>query len=156
MISGLPWDVAVIGAGPAGSAAAYHLAAKGRRVVMVDRSVFPRDKACGDGLTRTSVELLADLGVLEKFKSSTAITGAQLINRGGTHHNAPYRPRGPGRPGYGLVVPRIELDNILRKHAMAAGADVVYQATFFDGKWVGYADFLLRVERPDPESRGSR
>jgi flavin-dependent dehydrogenase/geranylgeranyl pyrophosphate synthase len=91
---------------------------------MVDRSVFPRDKACGDGLTRTSVELLADLGVLEKFKSSTAITGAQLINRGGTHHNAPYRPRGPGRPGYGLVVPRIELDNILRKHAMAAGAEL--------------------------------
>jgi predicted RecB family nuclease len=32
--------------------------------------------------------------------------------------------------------------------AMAAGADVVYQATFFDGRWIGYADFLLRVESP--------
>src|SRR6476659_2606130 len=32
--------------------------------------------------------------------------------------------------------------------AMRAGADVVYQATFFDGRWRGHADFLLRVERP--------
>ncbi|MGH2489673.1 MAG: TM0106 family RecB-like putative nuclease, partial [Candidatus Limnocylindria bacterium] len=37
--------------------------------------------------------------------------------------------------------------------AMAAGADVIYQATFFDGRWRGHADFLLRVERPDRPSR---
>ena len=36
--------------------------------------------------------------------------------------------------------------------AMADGADVVYQATFFDGRWLGYADFLLRVEDPDRPS----
>src|ERR1700752_1975751 len=36
--------------------------------------------------------------------------------------------------------------------AMADGADVVYQATFFDGRWLGYADFLLRVEAPDRPS----
>ena len=36
--------------------------------------------------------------------------------------------------------------------AMAAGADVVYQATFFDGRWIGYADFLLRRESPDRPS----
>lgn len=37
--------------------------------------------------------------------------------------------------------------------AMAAGADVIYQATFFDGRWRGHADFLLRVDRPDRPSR---
>src|SRR3954454_7372615 len=37
--------------------------------------------------------------------------------------------------------------------AMAAGADVIYQATFFDGTWRGHADFLLRVESADRPSR---
>jgi len=118
------WDVAVIGAGPAGSAVAYHLASRQHRVVLLERSVFPRDKACGDGLTRTSVELLSDLGVLETFRSSPRITGARLINRGRGQHDAPYRPRGRHRPGHGLVVPRIRLDDILRQNAMAAGADL--------------------------------
>ena len=36
--------------------------------------------------------------------------------------------------------------------AMASGADVIFQATFFDGRWLGYADFLLRVESPERPS----
>lgn len=50
------FDVAVIGAGPAGSAAAYHLAAAGATVLVVDRATFPRDKPCGGGLTARAVK----------------------------------------------------------------------------------------------------
>src|SRR5438445_84896 len=52
------YDVAVIGAGPAGSTAAYRLAAAGARVLLLDRAVFPRDKPCGGGVTVRAARLL--------------------------------------------------------------------------------------------------
>jgi geranylgeranyl reductase family protein len=55
--------VAVVGAGPAGSAAAIALARLGRQVVLVDKATFPRDKCCGDGLTTAALRLLEDLGL---------------------------------------------------------------------------------------------
>ena len=56
-------DVAVVGAGPAGSAAALHLARAGRTVTVVDKATFPRDKACGDGLTAGALRELEQVGV---------------------------------------------------------------------------------------------
>ncbi len=52
------WDAIVVGAGPAGAAAAYDLAAAGRRVLLVDRATFPRPKACAGGLTMKAVHAL--------------------------------------------------------------------------------------------------
>lgn len=54
-------DIAVVGAGPAGSAAAITLARLGRRVVLIDKASFPRDKCCGDGLTTAALRLLERL-----------------------------------------------------------------------------------------------
>lgn len=56
-------DVVVVGAGPAGAAAAITLAGAGRRVVLVDKATFPRDKVCGDGLTTGALRHLEDLGL---------------------------------------------------------------------------------------------
>src|SRR5690554_5289248 len=56
-------DVAVVGAGPAGVAAAIPLARAGRRVLMVDKATFPRDKCCGDGLTTSALRLLESMGL---------------------------------------------------------------------------------------------
>ena len=50
-MSRLETDVLVVGAGPGGSATAYHLARHGVDVTIVERSAFPREKVCGDGLT---------------------------------------------------------------------------------------------------------
>jgi len=55
-------DVAVVGGGPAGAAAAITLARAGRDVVLVDKARFPRDKCCGDGLTTGALRLLETLG----------------------------------------------------------------------------------------------
>ena len=56
-------DVAIVGAGPAGVAAAVTAARAGLDVVLVDKATFPRDKCCGDGLTTLALRLLEDLGL---------------------------------------------------------------------------------------------
>lgn len=57
------FDVLVVGAGPGGSVAALVLARAGARVALLDKSAFPRDKACGDLVGPRGVQLLTDLGV---------------------------------------------------------------------------------------------
>ena len=54
-------DVIVVGAGPAGSAAAFHCASAGLDVLLLEKSEFPRDKVCGDGLTPRAVAELVPL-----------------------------------------------------------------------------------------------
>ncbi|MDR1450688.1 MAG: FAD-dependent oxidoreductase, partial [Propionibacteriaceae bacterium] len=56
-------DAVVVGAGPAGASVAAHLARAGRHVIVLDKSVFPREKVCGDGLTPRAVRELGLLGV---------------------------------------------------------------------------------------------
>ena len=56
-------DVIVVGAGPAGSAAAHYCAAAGLSVLLLEKSSFPRDKICGDGLTPRAVAELVRMGV---------------------------------------------------------------------------------------------
>jgi flavin-dependent dehydrogenase len=56
-------DVAVVGAGPAGSTAAYYLAQAGVNVVLLDQATFPRDKVYGDGVSARGLEALARLGL---------------------------------------------------------------------------------------------
>ena len=56
-------EVVVVGGGPAGAAAAYYLASAGRDVVVLEKSTFPRDKICGDGLTPRAVAELIRIGV---------------------------------------------------------------------------------------------
>jgi 2-polyprenyl-6-methoxyphenol hydroxylase-like FAD-dependent oxidoreductase len=57
-------EVIVVGAGPAGTATALHLANRGHDVVLLDRATFPRDKACGEGLMPHGVEALSRLGIV--------------------------------------------------------------------------------------------
>ena len=66
-------DVLVVGAGPAGVAAAVTLAAAGRDVTMIDKAVFPRDKCCGDGLTTLALRELETLG----FDPARSPTGSR-------------------------------------------------------------------------------
>jgi len=55
--------ITVIGAGPAGCSAGYHLAKSGHQVTLIDKSGFPRDKVCGDGISLESVQALSTMGI---------------------------------------------------------------------------------------------
>ena len=69
-------DVIVVGAGPGGSAAAYHMARHGLRVVLLEKTEFPREKVCGDGLTPRATRQLIRMGV------DTSEKAGWLQNRG--------------------------------------------------------------------------
>ena len=62
------WDALVVGGGPAGSVAALSLARRGRRVVLLERWAYPRDKTCGDGLIPDALRCLRRLGLLDRIE----------------------------------------------------------------------------------------
>lgn len=113
------FDVAVVGAGPAGSVAAMILARAGARVALIDKASFPRDKACGDLVGPRGVQLLADLGITVPH----AGRAGDMVVVGPTGR----RTRLPALPGHGyadhaLVAPRHAFDDLLRTAALEAGA----------------------------------
>src|SRR5713226_8617426 len=60
------WDVIVVGAGPAGSMAALHLARRGHRTLLLDKDAFPRDKVCGDALIPDTIRSLKRTGMYKE------------------------------------------------------------------------------------------
>lgn len=129
-------DVAVVGGGPAGAAAAITLARAGRDVVLADKATFPRDKICGDGLTAGALRLLDDLGL-----DPAAVPSWQPVHdvvvSSPSHREVTFPlPRGEGL--FAAVARRAELDAALLDVARAAGVRVL------DGHAVTGAE-----ERPD-------
>jgi len=116
-------EVIVVGAGPAGASAAYHLASLGRQVLLLDRARFPRDKSCGDGLTLPAVRLLDSMGVLDRLNGPPRIAGARVFMRGRGQREFLY-PTGKVSPDFGLVVPRYRLDHAICSRAVEAGAEL--------------------------------
>jgi geranylgeranyl reductase family protein len=117
VVSDLSADVAVIGAGPAGSAAALVLARSGLDVVLIERARFPRDKACGDGLMPDALAALRALGVADRVLAGARVLGALRI----------YSPNGTAVSVSGefAVVPRECLDACLCDAAVEGGARFV-------------------------------
>ncbi|PRX05569.1 UNVERIFIED_ORG: geranylgeranyl reductase family protein [Actinomadura viridilutea] len=113
-------DVIVVGAGPAGSATACHLARAGLDVLLLDKAAFPRDKVCGDGLTPRAVRELITLGVDVDRPGWTRNRGVRLV-AAGRSLDVPW-PDGTAFPCFGLQRTRHDLDEILVRHAVAGGA----------------------------------
>jgi geranylgeranyl reductase family protein len=145
-------DVIVVGAGPAGSAAACYLAMAGYDVILVDRCKFPRDKVCGDFVSPISQNELAKLKITrsQEFKSANQITkasvyldGSKLVSR--------IVPKVEGLPRYGRVVPRLILDKLLLDTACKGGA-----VFFEDLKAVNMRKKRRSVELEAEGSEGKR
>ncbi|MCW2816343.1 MAG: geranylgeranyl reductase [Nocardioides sp.] len=122
-------DVLVVGAGPAGSAAAAWAARAGLDTVLTDMAVFPRDKTCGDGLTPRAIGELSKLGLEDWLR-------ARAVNRGLRAHGfgqtllLPWP--GGNLPDWGSAVARTELDDHLRTTAVKAGATGIEGARAVD------------------------
>lgn len=124
-------EVVVIGGGPAGAAAAYWLAERGRSVVVLDRQRFPRDKSCGDGLTPRAVRVLDEMGLLPALAGAQRISGVRVQMRGKGCEEFDYPPN-QSHPEYGLVVPRLVLDHAILNRAREAGVEVWEGARAFE------------------------
>ena len=115
-------DVLVVGAGPAGSAAAAWAARAGLEVTLVDAETFPRDKPCGDGLTPRAIAELDALGASQWITTRARNAGLRAAGFGQTL----YLPwPGGSLPNYGSAAPRLQLDDAIRKVALEAGVTPV-------------------------------
>ena len=114
-------DAIVVGAGPAGSAVATHLARAGLDVLLLEKSAFPREKVCGDGLTPRGVKQLIDLGIDTSPQAGWLHNRGLRVLGGGVTLELSW-PELASFPPYGVVRPRRDFDHLLVKHAQRAGA----------------------------------
>ncbi|NES26229.1 geranylgeranyl reductase family protein [Micromonospora terminaliae] len=114
-------DVIVVGAGPGGSATAYHLARHGVRVLLLEKTEFPREKVCGDGLTPRAVRQLVRMGVDTSPEAGWLHNKGLRVIGGGIRLELDW-PELASFPGYGLVRTRLDFDDLLAQRAVAAGA----------------------------------
>ncbi|MFP4634914.1 MAG: geranylgeranyl reductase family protein [Nitriliruptoraceae bacterium] len=117
-------DVAVVGAGPGGAAAAAHLAARGRDVVVLDKDRFPRDKVCGDGLTPRVIRELLDLGLVDEAHGRAegfAVQRGLRIHGGSVQMELPW-PELDDWPAWGGTATRRVFDATIARTAQRAGA----------------------------------
>ena len=117
------YDVVIVGAGPGGSSTAAFTAQKGLSTLLLDRSDFPRDKVCGDGLTPQAIYWLDRLGCVDEvlthtkscIKTCDLFINSDLLLTGGFPSNTQY-------PDFCVLLDRRRFDHILVKNAVAAGA----------------------------------
>jgi menaquinone-9 beta-reductase len=121
-------DVIVVGAGPAGSATAFHLARAGLDVLLLEKCSFPREKVCGDGLTPRAVKQLVSMGIgLDAADGWFPNKGLRIIG-GGVRLELEW-PELSNYPGYGLVRTRRGFDEALARAAQKAGARLLEGVT---------------------------
>ncbi|HLH58371.1 MAG TPA: geranylgeranyl reductase family protein [Streptosporangiaceae bacterium] len=114
-------DVIIVGAGPAGSTTAYYLANAGLDVLLLEKSRFPREKVCGDGLTPRAVKALVAMGVPVGEGDGWLHNKGLRVIGAGMRLELPW-PELTSYPGYGLVRTRLDFDQELARRAGQAGA----------------------------------
>jgi geranylgeranyl reductase family protein len=114
-------DVIIVGAGPAGSTAAFYLAHAGCDVLLLEKSTFPREKVCGDGLTPRAVRQLVNMGITLGPQDGWLPNKGLRIIGGGVRIELAW-PELSSYPGFGLVRTRRAFDEILARAAQKAGA----------------------------------
>jgi flavin-dependent dehydrogenase len=132
------WETAIIGAGPAGGALAAYLAAIGRKVILIDKKIFPREKICGDVIGADGLAILKELGLLEKVR----LAGHELRNTsiyrkikvpfpGADYYPIVQHEKKTAVENTAVILKRSLLDSILAEKAVANGA------VFITGKVMG-------------------
>lgn len=117
--------IAIVGAGPAGCSAAYHLASSGHDVTLIDKQSFPRDKICGDGISIESIQAISMMGIYPHSIRELASEYAQIrhfflgvSNQIG--HSEPTKLEA-------YCIPRAIFDHLLYEKAVSAGCRFITQ-----------------------------
>ena len=131
----------VVGAGPAGSTTAYHLAKAGLDVLLLEKTAFPREKVCGDGLTPRATKQLVAMGIDISEEAGWLRNKGLRIIGGGVRLELDW-PELASYPDYGLVRKRDDFDEQLARQAQKAGARLYERCN------VGAPDHR-RAHRPD-------
>ncbi|GAA2867685.1 geranylgeranyl reductase family protein [Streptosporangium fragile] len=120
-------DVIVVGAGPAGSTTAFHLAQAGLDVLLLEKTTFPREKVCGDGLTPRAVKQLLAMGIDIDAPGWIRNKGLRVVG-GGLRFELDW-PELSSYPDFGLVRTRQDFDQILAENAVKAGVRLLQGVT---------------------------
>jgi len=141
------FDVAIIGAGPAGSSAAIQLAAKGYSVALLDKEQFPREKLCGDFLNPVNWPMLRELKMEREIlaRSHEKVTTFHFTSFSGEEAEVPL-PTGKDGTVFGLGLRRFDLDYVLLKKAESEGVVDFQECKLIELKRESQS-WLLRFDR---------
>ena len=148
-----PYDVIVVGAGPAGSTAAYYLATgmgrgRGKRVALLEKQTFPRDKYCGDAWCAPALDILEDMGVLQRLEAEGLVldcTSGGLVSPSGESYVS--TGEGGGAPGTRCyAIKRIICDERIARRAVEVGAELFEAAAFAEARLEDDGFWTLRCD----------
>lgn len=119
-------QVVVVGAGPGGSSAAFHLAKKGLDVLLIDKETWPREKVCGDAYQASLYPIFKDMGIYEEMEANIGAETKVIAHVGPGEETCEYKVEN----GEWLIPRRIG-DDIIRRGALRGGADFMegFEAT---------------------------
>lgn len=144
------FDAVVVGAGPAGCAAAVTLATRGRSVLLLEKDLFPRHKVCGEFLSADALPALERLGVREAVESASD----ERMSRG-TLHPVGGEPVSFALPARAIGLSRFRFDDLLARRAREAGADGRFNARVLSAAAAPGSGFLVRFAYRQAECRAT-
>ena len=127
-------DVVVAGAGPAGATAAYFLARGGKRVALLEKATFPRDKRCGDAWCEPALEILEEMGVLRELEAEGLVQWVRaggLVSPSGLSFTSPDEGIRPSAPRV-AAIKRMVCDERIARAARRVGAELIEGAAVRD------------------------